>query len=228
MLAVIVLAVGAGWIAISVIHGHKSHHLSVDIGTDGKVVGSGKRIEATRQLADVRVIEIEGAFHANIAIGEGSEIRIAADDNLVPLITTEVDDGTLTVKRSKSFTTDHPPQLTITVPRLEELRLDSSKVAISGLKGEKFKLSIDGASDVTASGTVDKALIDIDGAAHLALKNLATEDMILKMDGSGIANVTATRSLDVAIDGAGSVTYFGAPGEVKKVVDGVGKIEAAG
>ncbi|HLY56831.1 MAG TPA: head GIN domain-containing protein [Stellaceae bacterium] len=226
MLGIAVLAAGAGWIAHSAISDGGSHHGLADDATGKEIVGSGNVIDVDRPLDDVHAIRLDGAYKAKITIGGKPSLRITADDNVVKLIETETDDGTLTVKTREDYSLKSAPRLTITVPQLDSLHLETSTVTVTGLAGDAFKLDIDGASDVTASGAVQHASIEIDGAGKLRLKDLATADMTLRMDGAGDAEVTATRALDVKIDGAGHVRYFGSPKDVKKDVEGFGLVES--
>ena len=55
-----------------------------------EVKGSGKRQTETRQVALFTSIETEGAFNVDVVCGKGLRVEVEADDNILPLITTEV------------------------------------------------------------------------------------------------------------------------------------------
>jgi hypothetical protein len=224
--AIAVIAIGLGWMAKTAIRDGVISHFSTDNATADEIIGSGHITDATRPLVDVHAIELDGHYKANISIGDKPEIRIKADDNVIPLVRTETEDGRLTVSTSEKVKSEHDgPELDITVPRLDFLHLETAKATIAGLAGDRFKLEIDGASDVSAAGKVDRVEIEVDGAAKLRLKALEAADMVLRMEGASDAQVTATRSLDVHIDGASTVTYAGSPATVKQEINGVGRVE---
>jgi hypothetical protein len=232
ILALVVLGVGVGWVAKSAFSHGDSHHLSADIETDdddseSKVTGSGHVTEVTREIGTPHAIELEGAYTAEITIGDKPSLRISADDNIIPLIETTTDDGTLTVSYDRKFSTKSGPKLFITVPSLDSLKLETSNVTIAGLNGGSFSLKIEGASDVRASGTVEKASINIAGAGSVKFAKLDAADVSIDMAGAGKAEVTARETLDVAIAGAGSVVYSGSPKTVNKRIAGFGTVSAA-
>jgi hypothetical protein len=227
ILALMVLAGGAGWIAHSVIsHGGK-HHIPANDAEADEITGSGTMVTVDRPIGDVHAIVLDGTYKVTITVGPAAAFRLTADDNVAPLIEARTEDGELTVSSHRDFTTDHHPSLAISLPSLDRLKLETSSVTITGLKGARFDLTIEGASEVEASGAVEASTIEVDGAGRLNLRSLQVGDMTLRMDGAGAAEVTATQSLDVRIDGAGAVSYAGNPAHVTRKIDGFGHIGPA-
>jgi hypothetical protein len=214
-------------IAGSAIFGHRSTHFSVGSAKAERVTGSGKMVTVTRPLGDAHQIVLEDAVNATITIGDEPSMTLTADDNVEPLISTETEDGKLTVKSKADIRTEHRPKVTITIPSLDRLEVNASEVSVTGFKGGTLNLEIDGAGDVTATGTLDEAELEINGAGKLSLQQLEVATMKLEINGAGDAKVKATQSLNVEINGAGNVVYSGSPAHLQKEINGMGSIRAA-
>ena len=225
ILGITLLAAGAVWIAHSALHNGKNNHNSID-SANAETRGDGNIVSTTRPIDDVKAIDLDGCYETVIHVGGAPHLSITAEDNILPLVTTDIDDGVLEVS-SEDFRTDHTPKLEITVPSLESLKFEVSTVKITGLDSDRFELHIDGAGAVTASGRTGNADIKVDGAAHLDLTGLVVGNMKLRIEGAGHAEVTAKESLDARIEGAGYVGYHGDPKSVKKEIEGFGTIEQA-
>src|SRR5262245_36057785 len=74
------------------------------------VKGSGTRKEEVRQVGDFSGVQVGRGFKANIAVGPSTSLKISADDNLLPLIKTEVRNGDLVIEtdRFSSFQSSNP------------------------------------------------------------------------------------------------------------------------
>ena len=219
-----VLCVG---IAVSAICDGGFHSILVDHFAHASVEGSGKIVEDHRSLENVRKVVLEDGLNATISVGATPSVTILADDNVAPLITTEVDDGTLTIAREHRFHGSVSPKIAIVVPRLEVLDMTAGTVSIAGLDGGPFRLQLQGAGDVTASGRVDSAKLEIDGSGRLRFGALEAADLDLEVKGSGKAEIRATESLTVEIKGSGDVVYSGSPKHVEREIHGAGTIREA-
>src|SRR5262245_57452735 len=63
--------------------------------------GSGTPKTEVRKVSGFSKIKLEGALHADITSGAEALVEIGGDDNIVPLITTEVTDERLRIAPSK-------------------------------------------------------------------------------------------------------------------------------
>lgn len=67
------------------------------------VKGSGNSVTEERTLDYVSRIEVDGNFNIEITSGEISNLKIEAEDNIIPLIETKVDDEKLTIKMKEKL-----------------------------------------------------------------------------------------------------------------------------
>src|SRR5260370_35943501 len=82
------------------------------------VQGSGVRKTEKRDLAAFKSIETQGAYEVEITCQKPRSFEIEADDNILPLIQTEVRDGVLFVS-AKTYSSSKSVSLRIALPDLE-------------------------------------------------------------------------------------------------------------
>ena len=97
-------------------------------------------------------------------------------------------------------------------------------VAAPDLVTDELELSGAGAIKAEFAGTARRQRITLSGAGAFRGANLVGDSVRVSVSGAGKASVNATRVLDVAISGAGSVDYVGDP-KVTRDISGVGTIK---
>src|SRR5688500_9858117 len=73
--------------------------------------GSGVAKTETRDVAEFTRIEATGSPNVTVTIGDKQSLTIEADDNILPLLTTEVKDGKLVIASEKN--TSYSPKTDI-------------------------------------------------------------------------------------------------------------------
>src|SRR5262249_39730538 len=106
------------------------HTLVVLVGVAGcnliGVQGSGNARTEVRNVPAFSAVSVAGSLDADIAIGPEARVEITGDDNIVPLITTDVHGDRLEIGSRKSFRTSVHLVAKITMPRLTGLGLTGS------------------------------------------------------------------------------------------------------
>jgi hypothetical protein len=190
----------------------------------GGVRGSGVRKTEKRDLPTFTAIETTGAFDVKVDCQKPMSFEIEGDDNILPLIETEVRNGVLRVSSHKSFNTSEPISLRITVPSLTSVRsTGAGRFTITGLKNEDFEISSTGAAIVTAEGQSNTVKIRSTGAGKIDAQNLQARTAEVSVTGAASVEVYASDQLDVTVSGAGRVNYSGDP-KVNKRVSGAGQV----
>src|ERR671937_185417 len=62
------------------------------------IKGSGHVVEEARTIGEFTGIEVHGVVAADVTAGEAPSLKLSGDDNLLPLIITEVQDGRLIIR----------------------------------------------------------------------------------------------------------------------------------
>jgi len=194
-------------------------------GFGADVKGSGKRMTQKRDVAPFTAISADGAFDVEVVCQKTPGIEIEADDNILPLISTEVSNNVLRLKTTSSYSAEDAPKVKITVPNIEAFSANGAgKFAISGLNNDKVQISLNGAPTLSASGTTKLLSVDTNGAAKVDTHNLRAPHAVVDSKGVSKVDLGVTDQLDVTVSGPSHVTYKGDP-VVNKTVHGPGKVE---
>lgn len=194
-------------------------------GMNSGVKGSGKREVQKRELQPFTSISSQGAFNIEVTSQKTLSFEIEGDDNILPLISTEVSNNVLRIKDIKRFSISEPVMIKISVPNLEGLTVSGAgKIDISGLKNDKFEIDCDGAPTIKVSGTTKVVDIDTSGAAKIDTHNLHASKGVVDSKGVSKIDVDVVDQLDVTISGPSTVTYRGEP-TINKTIHGPGKLE---
>ena len=193
-------------------------------GMHSGVKGSGKREVQKRDVSAFTSISTEGAFNVDVVCQKAQSLEIEGDDNILPLISTEVSNGVLRLKNAKTYSVSQPVTIKISVPNIDGLTVSGAgMIDVSGLKNDKFEIDSEGAPQIKVSGITKVVDIDTSGAARIDTHNLHAAKGVVDSKGVSKVDVDVKDQLDVTISGPSVVTYEGDP-TVKKTINGPGKI----
>ncbi|HEX3483370.1 MAG TPA: head GIN domain-containing protein [Kofleriaceae bacterium] len=188
------------------------------------VPGSGNAKTETRTVPAFSAVEVTGPIDADIAIGPEPRVEITGDDNIVPLITSDVHGDRLEIGTRKNIRTSVHLIARITVPRLTGVTLTGSgDITAHGVQSDRLRVTLSGSGTIRADGTAREAEVELVGSGTVALDKLAAERASVSVSGSGDVAIAAGKALDVSITGSGDVTYRGDP-ELKKQITGSGNV----
>lgn len=216
-----------------------------------RTVGSGQVQTERRTPGAFDAIVAAGSIDLVVRQGAQEAIELSADDNVLPLIETVVEDSRhgrslmIRLRRGVSLTTKTPIKATVDVVRLQaltsagsgriqvgELKTPTLRLSLSGsgdaslqaLNTETLEVRIAGSGDVRATGTAGQVKVTIAGSGDVDLLPLAADDVTISIAGSGDAKVTANKSLSATIAGSGDVVYAGSATAIRTSVAGSGKV----
>ncbi len=193
-----------------------------------EVKGSGKRETQKRQITPFTSIGTEGAFNIEIVCQKELSLEVEGDDNVLPLITTEVSGNKLRISNTKSYSVNEPVTVRIAVPNLEAISVDGAgKIQISGVNNDKIQIYSNGAAAIAVSGTTKMVGVDTNGAAKIDTHNLRSAHAVVDSKGASKVDLGVCDRLDVNVSGVSHVTYRGDP-VVNKTIHGPGKVEKRG
>jgi hypothetical protein len=194
-------------------------------GFGGGKSGSGTMKVEKRNVPAFTAVNLSGAYEVEIVAQKEQSLEIEGDDNLLPLIKTEVNGGVLEIFNEKSFSTKHPIRVRISVPKLDGISSSgASEIVASGVKGDEFNIDTSGASSVKVAGETTKFGLEMSGAGEVDAKDLRARIVSVDSSGAASAEVYASEELRVDASGAGNVTYYGDPKNVSEDVSGAASI----
>lgn len=229
----------------------RSIHFSTNSGvTVNSLSGSGNIVEEDRPVSNFDQVVLNGMGNLIITQGNSKSLTIEADDNILPVITTEVKSGVLVIGLKEGIRMVGTAKITYhlavkdlsgleisglgqaNIAQLQSKSLElglsgSGKIQIDDLQAETLSANSSGLGAFTLGGKVTTLTLNFSGAGFFDAKNLETSTATLTINGTGTASVWVTDQLDVNISGGGYVSYYGDP-QVTKTISGIGKVEKAG
>jgi len=207
--------------------GHISDRLfnvKLDFGSS-RVSGSGNISTQKREISNFSSVDVSGIFQLEIVSGKELAIEIQADDNIIPLINTDVRGSTLHIDLDKKVSTKNEMIVRVSVPNIEKVSSSgASTVNVSNIKNDSFAIDISGASKVTLAGETDHLNIDVSGAGNIDAEQLNA--VRADVDASGACKVAVNVSSELHSDASGAsfISYKGDPKTVDNHQSGVGSI----
>ncbi len=212
---------------------------------NGKLVeGSGNIITNKRDVSEFQKVHLKGSGDVFLTIGEEQSLIIKTDDNILPLIETDVSGKKLTISHGKHHLRPTAFEVFITVKYLEGVTIsgsgdvhgkdrfvaDAFYAEISGsgdmdLEVETGMLTskISGSGTIQLSGKAEDYTAAISGSGEINAFDVQAKTVSVKISGSGNCRVYATESLDVKISGSGDVHYKGRP-QINTKISGSGSL----
>jgi len=184
-----------------------------------------KRCQWKRDVGSFTSISSEGAFEIEVVSQKSQGLEIEGDDNVLPLVSTEVSNNVLHVRNARGYSVSEPVRLKISVPNLEGISSSGAgSIVVSGVKNEKFEINANGAPSIRASGETKELTIDANGAGTLEVHKLRAVNVHVDLKGVANAEVYASGQLDATVSGPSRVIYHGTP-VVNKTINGPGEVE---
>jgi len=186
--------------------------------------GSGVMATETRDVSGFNEIDLNGSARVSVAVTGTESLTVEAEDNILPLLTTEVTNGRLELGAKQSISPTREIVYTITVVSLKAIAVSGSgSVMATDIDGQAFDVDISGSGIVMPSGVSESLDLSISGSGVFEGEALVSVTGTVSVSGSGEAVVNVTDDLDVQVSGSGNVQYFGDPG-VSVSISGSGDV----
>lgn len=191
----------------------------------GGVKGSGNILTEKRELTGFKAIEVGGAFDVEVVAQKEFSVEIEADDNLLPLIETEVRGGTLEISTKGKISTKQRMRIRISAPDIENLQVSgASKLSLANVKNDSLKIDASGASKIKVDGETRNLEVEMSGASKLDAESLKAENVSVDASGASSAQVSVSGDLKADLSGASNVTYTGNPRNLQKSTSGASSV----
>ncbi len=203
-------------------------------GVGETITGSGKLMTETRTVSGVSRVEL--MIDANLEIQQGSQesLQVTADDNILPVLQTNVVGGKLNIRYQPTMNVRgiHQPKLVLTVKDLSSLRLSSSgtvtvgplttgnfeidltsscNLTIQGIQADKITANISSSGDITIQGTANSLGLHVSSSGNFQARDLQVQKATVSLTSSGDVTLWVIESLDVQLSSSGNVAYYGNP-----------------
>ena len=190
------------------------------------VTGSGNVVEKVRDVAPFERIAVGGAVRLEVAAGP-RRVVVVGDDNVVPLVATEVHGKTLRIVQERSFSLARGREITVRVvaPNLSAVEIGgATKADVRGVAAPRFEVSVGGAAAMDVAGKTDELVVKITGAASIDASELEAKRADVDVSGAGRVRLRATEALSAKVTGLGDIRFAGDPKKVERKILGAGHI----
>jgi hypothetical protein len=195
-------------------------------GDETTITGSGTPAAGTRQVSDFHAIVFSSVGELSIQQTGVESLRIEADADVLPLLTSTVSNGTLTLgtQPNTTFQTSDPIHYTLTVKSLDTFdESGAGAVTATGIAANSLSVQMSGTGAVTMAGNVSTLKLNLTGTGTFDGSELASKTATVVVGGTGHAVVNVSDALDATVSGVGVIEYLGDP-KVTSHVTGVGTI----
>ncbi|KQZ26903.1 GIN domain-containing protein [Duganella sp. Root1480D1] len=177
------------------------------------VKGNGTTTTETRSIASATGLRIENRHRVDmdveVKVGGAPSLVIEGDNNLVPLVHTEVRGDTLRVWTDERIESRTPIHVRYTVQRLDNLESNGSvRTDVQGLAGGPLSVSHTGSSYLELRGHVDRLDVHHAGSGQLYGDGLESKSAAVDMVGSGRVNIGSVRGDSLRVSSSGSGSFY--------------------
>lgn len=212
------------------------------------VRGSGALATEKRSLPEFERVQLSCSGDVDIRQGEAHLVEITTDDNVLPLIETEVRGDALRIAVARGVRDVTSLDVRVTMPVVRGLSVsgagdvrgsqriiaDDLDLSVSGagsirldFTARNVHTTISGAGDIVLSGDCDSHTVVVSGAGDVNAFGLVAKRADATISGAGDCEIRVLEELRAAVSGAGDIRYKGDP-LVKQRVSGAGSVRAAG
>lgn len=208
--------------------------------------GSGVVVEKARSLAGFSKVRLDGPVDARLVATDQAAVRVRADDNIEPLVTTTVEGDTLVIgiQPGSGFSTRNPVRVLVDFKQLQSLQIKGSGDAeIDRLKADRFQLELSGSGDARVgllevktlqarlsgsgdlqlAGRADEQEWELSGSGDASAASLSGQRVKARLSGSGDLRLGVSQELDAELSGSGDLRYAGRP-SLKSRISGSGEL----
>jgi hypothetical protein len=195
--------------------------------TGGGITGSGNLKTETRQVSGFTQVDFSQVGTLTIQQTGVEALTITADDNLLPILTSDVSNGVLHLgaKDNQNYNTKNPITYLLSVKTLTGLTLSGAGATQArNLETQTMTVTMSGAGSATLQGKANDQQVTLSGAGTYDGGDFATKTAKVTVSGVGNAIINASDTLDATVSGVGNVEYIGAP-KVTSHISGVGTVK---
>lgn len=185
--------------------------------------------EQVRTLAPFTSISVQGPVNIVVDAGATQAVSVQGSAKFLQELSSEVVDGELRLRmrNNRNTVTLGEARVVIAMPQLRAFEAaGAGETKLNNIKGERLAVRYRGAGSMRISGAVDTFKMQAEGVGDVDATTLIARNADVRFQGIGDIKVHAKEKLDVAVQGLGSLTYFGKPHTVTKSVAGLGTVRA--
>jgi len=208
---------------------------SVQVNIDSDIVhGSGNIITEERPVSNFAEVVVANPGNLTIEQNGTESLTIEGDDNILPLIVTEVKGNRLTIrtKTGSSYLASTTLNYRLSVKSLTYIATTSTgnvamgkldggdvmaettstgSIRIEQLSAPRYVVKVTSSGDIITSGKVDEQEATLSSSGDYDGSKLESKSAVVTVSSSGSATVAVSDSLNATVSSSGSILYIGSP-----------------
>ncbi len=215
-----------------------------------RVDGNGQVTTENRQVSGFKKVSSSGPMDIVLSQSPDFTVRVKGDENLLSYITTTTEGNMLKIKIKQGYNLrpEKNLQVFVAAPVFTDISLggsgnitsdntltsaDKINFDLSGSGNVEVKIDApaveshtSGSGDIAFSGKTGDAVMSVSGSGDIHCFGLTSENVGITINGSGDADVYATKQLTLTVNGSGDVRYKGGA-SVSSHINGSGSVSKA-
>lgn len=189
------------------------------------VKGQGPIVTQTRNVSAVKGVSVSAGIELTVTPGKPS-LRVSAQKNILSLIETKIQNGTLVIAPKGSFSTGQTVRVSVQMPTLQAVSATgASRATVGPFARADLDIEAMGASEIVWKGDANRLDATATGASTIRLRGKARSADI-EGTGAGAVDVDGIEGgdLNVSLTGASHSSIQGRA--AKLIVEAMGASEA--
>jgi hypothetical protein len=183
------------------------------IGNPPYMIGSGKVVTETRDLASFHGVSVSNGLTVHVFRGSTVSVKVTADDNLLPQIATSVADGRLMITVEGGIETHEKPLVEATTPEaLDTLSaVSGTTMEVTDLDAGSIAVTVGSGSTLEASGKATLMSLTVGSGSTANLRDVQAVTAHVKVDSGSTAFVTVSGLVDRTCTSGSTLHVLGHP-----------------
>ena len=202
-------------------------------------VAGNRNVVTEERDAEEGFTKIRASEGLDVYITQSStpSIEVEADENIISLIATDIDNGTLVIHTEKNIGRCKSKKVHVSVPNIEkivstsgadiysteiiiaddiEVRSNSGADVKIEVEAKNVTCSTSSGADIKISGTADSLVADASSGSDIQAKELTVKDCDASASSGADVTVNVSEKLVASSSSGGDVHYYGNPESVAK------------
>lgn len=174
----------------------------------GCTVGSGDLASETREVTGFTAIDLQGSGEVLVTVDGTESLTIEAEDNIIPLLRTEVRGGVLELALRPRARPTEDVVFRVTAETIDALEVSGSGgMSATAIEGGDLAVAVSGSGAVDVDGVTAGAVsARVSGSGAIALTDIAATTVDVQISGSGAIDVAGVADrLDATVTGSGDL-----------------------
>ena len=190
------------------------------------VQGEGEVTSEDRTTTAFSHVSVGAGIHVVVRTGAETSVTLAAQENLLPLITTDVQGDQLVVEvAAPGISSTEPITLTIHLPELASIALSAGASGTVEVVGSALAVDVSAGAVIKAIGEVDALKVTASSGATAALGEVAAGSAIVNLTGGSSAELHVTGAVTGTADGGSTLVLTEKPASVDVTTTGGASVQ---